>query len=67
MIDAGVEAYLTCVDPKALPPEFVGRRFDETLLGELPELKGYEVFAQLEDSPPGHTDYYLKKRIELNP
>ncbi|MEO1596680.1 MAG: GNAT family N-acetyltransferase [Pseudomonadota bacterium] len=29
--------------------------------------QGYDVFAQLEDSPPGHTDYYLKKRIELNP
>lgn len=29
--------------------------------------QGYEVFAQLEDSPPGHTDYFLRKRIELNP
>lgn len=29
--------------------------------------QGYEVFAQLEDSPPGYTDYFLKKRIELHP
>ena len=29
--------------------------------------QGYEVFAQLEDSPPGYTDYFLRKRIELNP
>ena len=25
------------------------------------EKMGYEVFAQLEDQPPGHTCYYLKK------
>lgn len=29
--------------------------------------QGYEVFAQLEDSPPGYTDYFLKKTIDLNP
>ena len=29
--------------------------------------QGYVVFAQLEDSPPGYTDYFLKKCIELNP
>lgn len=28
--------------------------------------QGYEVYAQLEDYPPGHTDYSLKKIIELN-
>jgi uncharacterized protein (TIGR00290 family) len=36
MIDAGVEARLTCVDLKKLPPSFAGRRFDRTLLAELP-------------------------------
>ncbi len=36
MIDAGVEAYLTCVDPKKLPPDFAGRRFDYRLLADLP-------------------------------
>ncbi len=36
MIDAGVSAYLTCVDPKVLDPSFVGRRFDRQLLAELP-------------------------------
>jgi uncharacterized protein (TIGR00290 family) len=36
MIDAGVEARLTCVDLKKLPPSFAGRRFDRTLLADLP-------------------------------
>lgn len=37
MIDAGLEAVLTCVDPKQLPRAFVGRRFDHALLDALPE------------------------------
>lgn len=37
MIDAGVEAVLTCVDPKKLPGSFVGRTFDHALLDELPQ------------------------------
>jgi uncharacterized protein (TIGR00290 family) len=36
MLDAGVRAVLTCVDPTVLAPEFVGRPFDETLLADLP-------------------------------
>jgi uncharacterized protein (TIGR00290 family) len=36
MLTAGMEAYLTCVDPRVLPPSLAGRRFDETLLGDLP-------------------------------
>jgi diphthamide synthase (EF-2-diphthine--ammonia ligase) len=36
MIKSGVRAKLTCVDPKLLAPEFVGREFDEELLSELP-------------------------------
>jgi len=36
MIDAGVETYLVCVDLKQLPKSFGGRRFDATLLAELP-------------------------------
>jgi uncharacterized protein (TIGR00290 family) len=36
MIGAGLEATLTCVDPKQLGRRFVGRRFDATLLAELP-------------------------------
>jgi uncharacterized protein (TIGR00290 family) len=35
-IDAGFEATLVCVDPRALDPAFCGRRFDEALLAELP-------------------------------
>jgi uncharacterized protein (TIGR00290 family) len=36
MVDAGVEAILTCVDPAKLPPSFAGRRFDRSLLDALP-------------------------------
>lgn len=25
--------------------------------------RGYEVFGQLDDNPPGHTKYYLRKRL----
>jgi uncharacterized protein (TIGR00290 family) len=36
MIDAGVKAVLTCVDPALLPAEFAGRAFDAALLAGLP-------------------------------
>jgi len=36
MIDAGLEAVITCVDPKKLPRSLAGRRFDHALLDELP-------------------------------
>jgi uncharacterized protein (TIGR00290 family) len=36
MLAAGLEAYLTCVDPRVLPPSFAGRRYDTRLLSELP-------------------------------
>ncbi len=36
MIDAGLEAFLTCVDPKRLSRSFAGRKFDHTFLNELP-------------------------------
>lgn len=36
MVDAGLRARLTCVDPRQLAPAFAGRDFDETLLGDLP-------------------------------
>ena len=37
MLDGGLQAVLTCVDPKQCPAEFAGRRFEEALLAELPE------------------------------
>ena len=37
MIDAGVEAVVTCVDPKKLSPSFAGRKFDHAFLDELPQ------------------------------
>ena len=37
MLDAGVRAVVTCVDPAQLPAEFVGRAFDERLLADLPD------------------------------
>jgi len=36
VIKSGMRAKLTCVDPKLLAPEFVGREFDEQLLSEFP-------------------------------
>jgi uncharacterized protein (TIGR00290 family) len=35
-IDAGFEAVIVCVDPRQLDPSFAGRRFDESLLADLP-------------------------------
>jgi uncharacterized protein (TIGR00290 family) len=37
MVSAGLEAYLTCVDPRVLDRSFAGRRFDRALLDDLPE------------------------------
>ena len=37
MIRGGLKARLTCVDRRALPPDFAGRSFDESLLGDLPD------------------------------
>jgi uncharacterized protein (TIGR00290 family) len=36
MIAGGLEAYVTCVDPRKLPKTFAGRRFDLGLLADLP-------------------------------
>jgi uncharacterized protein (TIGR00290 family) len=36
MIDGGLEARLTCVDPKQLPRALAGRAFDRSLLHDLP-------------------------------
>ena len=36
MIESGLEAYLATVDLKHLPAEFAGRRFDLSLLADLP-------------------------------
>jgi diphthamide synthase (EF-2-diphthine--ammonia ligase) len=36
MIDAGLVARITCVNPRQLDPRFAGRDFDQALLDELP-------------------------------
>jgi uncharacterized protein (TIGR00290 family) len=36
MITAGIEAYVVCLDPRAMPRELAGRRFDASLLDDLP-------------------------------
>ncbi|MBZ5608082.1 MAG: adenine nucleotide alpha hydrolase [Acidobacteriia bacterium] len=36
MIQAGLRAKITCVDPKVLPREFAGRDFDAAFLADLP-------------------------------
>lgn len=37
MIEAGVVAVVTCVDPKQLSPSFAGRTFDHAFLSDLPK------------------------------
>jgi diphthamide synthase (EF-2-diphthine--ammonia ligase) len=37
MLASGVQAYITCVDPAALPSGLAGRAFDGSLLRELPD------------------------------
>ena len=37
MLDRGIRATLTCVDPQQLDPSYVGRPFDEALLADLPD------------------------------
>lgn len=36
MIEGGLRARLSCIDPKQLSPSFAGREFDEALLRDLP-------------------------------
>ena len=36
MIEAGLRARITCVDPRSLPASFAGRSFDRALLRDLP-------------------------------
>jgi uncharacterized protein (TIGR00290 family) len=36
MIAGGIEARITCLDPRIMPREFAGRGFDEALLADLP-------------------------------
>jgi uncharacterized protein (TIGR00290 family) len=36
MLEGGLRAVLTCVDPKQLPERFIGRLYDEALLADLP-------------------------------
>jgi uncharacterized protein (TIGR00290 family) len=37
MLDVGLRAVLTCVDPRVLAPDFAGRAFDAELLDDLPD------------------------------
>jgi diphthamide synthase (EF-2-diphthine--ammonia ligase) len=37
MIDGGLEAYITCVDPGKLDRSFAGRSFDRAFLADLPD------------------------------
>jgi uncharacterized protein (TIGR00290 family) len=37
MVAGGLEARLTCVDPRKLPASFAGRAFDEQLIADLPD------------------------------
>ena len=36
MLRGGVEAFITCVDPRQAPPALAGKRWDEAALASLP-------------------------------
>jgi uncharacterized protein (TIGR00290 family) len=36
MIDGGLEAHLTCLNPRIMPRELAGRRYDASLIADLP-------------------------------
>ena len=36
MVDGGLVAHITCIDPRKLDPKFAGRRFDRAFLAGLP-------------------------------
>ena len=37
MVQSGLRAIITCIDPKKLSSDFVGRTYDETFLDDLPD------------------------------
>ena len=37
MVEGGLRAIVTCVDPRVAPRELAGRQFDKDLLAELPD------------------------------
>lgn len=37
ILDVGIRAVITCVDPSQAPPEIAGRWFDQSLLDQLPD------------------------------
>ena len=37
MVQSGLRAIITCVDPKSLPDKFVGREYDASFLADIPE------------------------------
>jgi len=37
MLSSGIEAYISCVDPRKVPESLAGRQWSESLIAELPE------------------------------
>jgi len=37
IVSSGLRAVITCVDPKQIPAEFIGRQYNESFLKDLPE------------------------------
>lgn len=71
MLSAGMQAVLTCVDPKKLPPALVGRRWDAQLLRELPadvdpcgENGEFHTFVTHGPMLDGGLDVVLGARVE---
>lgn len=71
MVDAGLQATLTCVDPRQVPSRFVGRRFDHDLLDALPasvdpcgENGEFHTFVHAGPMLAGQLDVTTGQRVE---
>jgi diphthamide synthase (EF-2-diphthine--ammonia ligase) len=65
MINNGLKAVITCVDPAQLPAEFVGRAFDACFLADLPDTvdpcgENGEFHSFVHDAPCFHTAVDIK-------
>jgi uncharacterized protein (TIGR00290 family) len=65
MIEGGLRALVTCIDPKQMPAEFAGKEFDESFLDSLPDSvdpcgENGEFHTFVYDSPS------FRKRIEIS-
>ncbi len=66
IIDIGIKANITCIDPKQISPDFAGRVFDQSLLESLPSSvdpcgENGEFHTFVHDSPDFKNPIKIKK------